>query len=138
MRTLIYFTALLYVQVSVSSVFIGAEYLKRSSVFKGLLQERLKSHADRKMLVYADGNIRGTIGGGEMESRVIEEALGSLADGQPQLMTYSLVDPERGDPGICGGEVEVYIEPYHPPATVLIIGCGHVGRAVAHLANWLG
>ncbi len=41
-------------------------------------------------------------------------------------------------PAFAVGEVEVYIEPYHPPATVLIIGCGHVGRAVAHLANWLG
>jgi xanthine dehydrogenase accessory factor len=95
-------------------------------------------HAGSKMLIYADGNIRGTIGGGEMESRVIEEALGILADGQPKLVTYSLVDPARGDPGVCGGEVEVYIEPYQPPATVLIIGCGHVGRAVAHLASWLG
>jgi xanthine dehydrogenase accessory factor len=95
-------------------------------------------HAGSKMLVYADGRIRGTIGGGEMESRVIQEALGALTDGRPQVMAYSLVDPARGDPGVCGGEVEVYIEPYHPPATVLIIGCGHVGRAVAHLANWLG
>ncbi len=95
-------------------------------------------HAGSKMLVYADGQIRGTIGGGEMESRVIQEALEALADGRPQVMAYSLVDPARGDPGICGGEVEIFIEPYHPPATVLIIGCGHVGRAVAHLASWLG
>jgi xanthine dehydrogenase accessory factor len=95
-------------------------------------------HAGSKMLVYADGQIRGTIGGGEMEARVIQDALGALADGRPQVVAYSLVDPARGDPGLCGGEVEVYIEPYHPPATVLIIGCGHVGRAVAHLASWLG
>jgi len=91
-----------------------------------------------KMLVYGDGRISGTIGGGEMESRVVQEAQASLNDGQTRIVPYSLVDPQRGDPGLCGGEVEVYVEPYAPPATVLVIGCGHVGKAVASLAHWLG
>lgn len=91
-----------------------------------------------KMLVYGDGRISGTIGGGEMESRIIAEAQASLLDGQTRIISYSLVEPERGDPGLCGGEVEVYLEPYAPPATVLVIGCGHVGKAVASLAYWLG
>jgi xanthine dehydrogenase accessory factor len=91
-----------------------------------------------KMLVYEDGRISGTIGGGEMESRVIAEAQAVLAAGQPRLLNYALVAPERGDPGVCGGEVEIYLEPYLPPATVYVVGCGHVGQAVAHLAHWLG
>ena len=91
-----------------------------------------------KMLVYGDGRISGTIGGGEMEARVFQEAQACLADGQTRIVPYSLVEPERGDPGLCGGEVEVYLEPYAAPATVLIIGCGHVGKAVASLAYWLG
>lgn len=91
-----------------------------------------------KMLIYGDGRISGTIGGGEMEARVITEAKLCLRDGQTRIVPYSLVDPERGDPGLCGGEVEVYLEPYAPQATVLVIGCGHVGRAVASLAYWLG
>jgi xanthine dehydrogenase accessory factor len=91
-----------------------------------------------KMLIYGDGRISGTIGGGEMESRVIQEAQLCLVDGQTRLVPYSLVEPERGDPGLCGGEVEVYLEPYAPPATLLLIGCGHVGKAVASLAYWLG
>ncbi len=91
-----------------------------------------------KMLVYEDGRISGTIGGGEMESRVISEAQAALAAGQPRLLEYALVTPERGDPGVCGGEVEIYLEPYLPPATVYVVGCGHVGQAVAHLAHWLG
>jgi xanthine dehydrogenase accessory factor len=95
-------------------------------------------HAGSKMLVYADGRTSGTIGGGEMESRVVAEAAASLADGQPRVVPYSLVDPERGDPGVCGGEVEIYVEPYRPAATIWVIGCGHVGRAVVHLAAWLG
>jgi xanthine dehydrogenase accessory factor len=58
-----------------------------------------------KMLIYGDGRISGTIGGGEMESRVIQEAQESLNDGQTRVVPYSLVDPQRGDPGVCGGEV---------------------------------
>jgi xanthine dehydrogenase accessory factor len=95
-------------------------------------------HAGSKMLVYADGRTSGTIGGGEMESRVVEEAAAALTDGQPRIVPYSLVDPARGDPGVCGGEVEIYVEPYRPAATIFVIGCGHVGRAVTHLAGWLG
>ncbi|MCO5186003.1 MAG: XdhC family protein [Anaerolineae bacterium] len=95
-------------------------------------------NAGAKMLVYADGRTSGTIGGGEMESRVVAEALAALADGKPRLVPYTLVDPAQGDPGVCGGEMEIYVEPYLPPETVFVIGCGHVGQAVAELAHWLG
>jgi xanthine dehydrogenase accessory factor len=91
-----------------------------------------------KMVVYADGRIVGTVGGGEMESLVMREAASALEDGRPRVVPYSLVDPARGDPGVCGGEVEIYVEPYMPPPTLLVIGCGHVGRAVAELGSWLG
>ncbi|VAW38681.1 Xanthine and CO dehydrogenases maturation factor, XdhC/CoxF family [hydrothermal vent metagenome] len=91
-----------------------------------------------KMLVFADGRISGSIGGGEMESRVVDEALLALQDGRSRLLPYTLVEPSKGDPGVCGGEVEIYIEPYPPPATLLIIGCGHVGRAVAQLGKAVG
>mgnify|MGYP005865156279 FL=1 len=47
-------------------------------------------------------------------------------------------DPERGDPGVWGGTVNVFIEPFLPKATVAVIGGGHVGKAVAFLAKWLG
>lgn len=95
-------------------------------------------HAGSKMLVYADGSFSGTVGGGEIEQRVLHEALVSLTDGHPRLLIYQMVDPAHGDPGICGGEVKVYVEPIIPPATVIVIGGGHVGKAVAHLAKWLG
>jgi len=90
-----------------------------------------------KMLVYADGRTSGTIGGGEMESRVIDAAAGVLADGRPRVVGYELVDPGRGDVGVCGGEVEIYLEPFMPTPTVYVIGAGHVGRAVEELARWL-
>ena len=95
-------------------------------------------HAGSKMLILPDGRVEGTIGGGEMESRVMAEARAALADGQPRIMHYSLVDPKAGDPGVCGGEVEIFVEPLFSAPTVLVVGAGHVGRAVAHLAKWLG
>jgi xanthine dehydrogenase accessory factor len=95
-------------------------------------------HAGAKMLIYPDGVTKGSVGGGEMESRVVQEAMEALNDGVPKMISYSLVDPAKGDPGICGGTAEIYVEPYLPPATVLIVGCGHVGRAVANIADWLG
>jgi xanthine dehydrogenase accessory factor len=95
-------------------------------------------HAASKMLVYADGSIEGTVGGGEMEARVIEEALQAIRDGNPRLLEYSMAEPQRGDPGVCGGQVEIFVEPILPKPVLVVVGCGHVGKAVAHLAKWLG
>jgi len=95
-------------------------------------------HTTSKMLVYPDGSILGTVGGGEMENRVIAQALAAIGDGKPRLLEYSLTDPQRGDPGVCGGQLEIFVEPIIPKATLVVIGAGHVGKAVAHLAKWLG
>jgi xanthine dehydrogenase accessory factor len=95
-------------------------------------------HAGSKMLVYADGRTSGTIGGGEMEARVRDSAADALADGRPRYLTYELVDPASGDPGVCGGEVDLFVEPHMPTATVFIVGAGHVGTAVSELASWMG
>jgi xanthine dehydrogenase accessory factor len=94
--------------------------------------------AGSKMLVFADGTTSGTIGGGEMEARVITEALETLASGKPRQLTYSLIDAAAGDPGVCGGAVELFLEPHMPQPTVYVIGIGHVGQAVVELAQWLG
>ena len=94
--------------------------------------------AGAKMLVYRDGGTTGTIGGGEMEARVVAEAVAALADGRCRLLSYRLVDPGRGDPGVCGGDLRIFVEPHMPEPTVVVMGYGHVGRAVAHLARWLG
>jgi xanthine dehydrogenase accessory factor len=94
--------------------------------------------AGSKMLVYPDGSISGTIGGGEMEHRVVQEALEALAEGKPRLISYKMNDPKEGDPGLCGGQLEVYVEPILPKKTVVVVGAGHVGLAVVHLAKWLG
>jgi xanthine dehydrogenase accessory factor len=95
-------------------------------------------HVGSKMIYLEDGSIRGSVGGGETENRVILEARLALRDGQPRKLVYHLVDPAAGDPGICGGTVEVFVEPILPHPTVLVVGGGHVGKAVAHLAKWMG
>jgi xanthine dehydrogenase accessory factor len=95
-------------------------------------------HATSKMLVYPDGHILGTVGGGGMEQQVIAASLEGLRDGQPRLLEFTMVDPSRGDVGVCGGTVEVFVEPILPKPVLVVIGAGHVGKAVAHLAHWLG
>jgi xanthine dehydrogenase accessory factor len=94
--------------------------------------------AGTKMLIYRDGTLSGTVGGGDMESRVIEAARESMRSGKTQMLLYSLLEPSDGDPGVCGGEVQIYLEPYMPAHTIFVIGAGHVGRAVVDLAHWLG
>ena len=95
-------------------------------------------HVGSKMLVYSDGHFVGTVGGGEMEQRVLKEARAALDDGQPRQINYNMVDPAQGDPGTCGGQVEVFVEPIFPDPLLVVIGAGHVGKAVVHLAKWLG
>lgn len=96
-----------------------------------------------KMIVFADGRIVGSVGGGELEQRVVGDAMRSFMADDPEAATirtctYELVDVASGDPGVCGGTTQIIIEPKYPNPTLLIIGCGHVGRAVADLAAWLG
>ena len=91
-----------------------------------------------KMLVYASGAIVGTIGGGEVEGRVIEEAVDSIQSGERKIRTYDLIDPQKGDAGICGGTLDVFIDPLTQPADLIVVGGGHVGKAVVFLAKWLG
>ncbi len=95
--------------------------------------------AGAKMLVFEDGSTLDTVGGGELESRVIAEAVKAIKQKRkPHQINYSLVNPSIGDPGVCGGEVAIYLEPYMPQNTIYIIGAGHIGKAVSELSQWLG
>ena len=95
-------------------------------------------HVGSKMLVYPDGAFIGTVGGGELENRVLKAARESLNNGGALTLSYTMADPSRGDPGVCGGTVEVFVEPILPPPMIVVIGAGHVGKEVVHLAKWLG
>lgn len=101
-------------------------------------QGSIPRHAGSKMLVRADGSQVGTIGGGALEALAVSEALAALADGQTRTPVHHLNNLEHGDPGICGGSVTLFIEPIIPAPTLLVVGGGHVGKALAELGLWAG
>jgi len=99
-------------------------------------QGSMPRHAGSKMLVRPSGEIIGTVGGGAMESRVIREAQEAITEGKTRIVHAELHDLEAGGAGICGGTAELFIEPLATPPTLLVIGCGHVGKALAQLGKW--
>jgi len=91
--------------------------------------------AGAKMIVYRDGRTLGTVGGGSVESSVIESARAMCGSDEPALMSFGLND-ESG--AICGGELDVFLEPIAAGPLVLVVGGGHVGQAVARAAQNAG
>ncbi len=129
--------------MSVDSIFARIAELERQGRPVALAtivraQGSVPRHEASKMLVHPDGDTEGTIGGGDLESQVIQEALEALRDGQSRFLHYDFRDIEQGDVGVCGGEMEVFVEPIRPDPTIVVVGGGHVGAAVVHLAKWLG
>ena len=90
-----------------------------------------------KMLVRADGSIMGTIGGGNLENNVIEEALGVIKSGRPKHLEYRLKEGDEVGM-ICGGDVAVFIEPILYTPTLFICGGGHIGLALAKIGKIVG
>jgi xanthine dehydrogenase accessory factor len=86
-------------------------------------------HAGSKMIVRADGSTAGSVGGGNLEAKVIEDALLSIADGQCRRVGFDLT----GADGVCGGNTEVFIEPILSRVPFIVMGAGHVGRAIMDL-----
>jgi len=91
--------------------------------------------AGAKMLVRADGSTLGSIGGGKIELETIEAALEAVAQGGSRTVSFQL-NEEYGH--VCGGRVLVYIEPLASAHRLLIIGAGHVGKALARVASFAG
>ena len=91
-----------------------------------------------KMLVRADGSFAGTVGGGCLEAEVLEAALESMADERPRTLAFSLNERDYPDSGLlCGGKVEVFVEPIVEPA-VYVFGGGHISVAIARVASLAG
>ena len=92
-----------------------------------------------KMLVFADGRIVGTIGGGCYENDAFWKARDAIAQRKPLLLHYELSDDFAQETGlICGGQMDVYIEPIEPSPALYIIGAGHVGFHLARIAHEVG
>jgi xanthine dehydrogenase accessory factor len=95
--------------------------------------------AGTKMVIFEDGRIIGTIGGGKFESLVIEEARKAMTTDKPVLKAYPLHEASDESFGaICGGEVTVFIEPQPRPPLFCLIGAGHCARALAKFASQCG
>jgi xanthine dehydrogenase accessory factor len=86
-----------------------------------------------KMLVYGNGRTLGTVGGGNIEKTVIQEAIETIKTGQPRKLEYKL-NPQGELGMICGGDTEVFIEPVKAAPRLFIFGAGHIGVPLAKMA----
>ncbi|MBS1187727.1 MAG: dehydrogenase molybdenum cofactor insertion protein [Burkholderiaceae bacterium] len=89
-----------------------------------------------KLLVRDDGSFIGTLGGGSVEAQLVQTALETIGTETPR--TVSLVLNEQHGGHVCGGRMQVFIEPLNPPLHLVIVGAGHVGRALANAARLHG
>ena len=89
-----------------------------------------------KMLVRDDGTIMGTLGGGCIEADVVAHARMAMQDGQPRTVPFELTEKEGGL--VCGGTLTIYIEPIFADPRLVVLGAGHVGKALAKLARFAG
>lgn len=86
-----------------------------------------------RMVIHADGRLTGSIGGGAAEAHVIAEAAAVAADGQCRVVVVDL----DGGQGVCGGRMEVFLEPVLRATPFVVIGGGHVGRALVTVGRTL-
>ncbi|MCD6084372.1 MAG: XdhC family protein [Desulfurococcales archaeon] len=95
-----------------------------------------------KMVVYSNGEVYGSIGGGYFERRVVDEALKALRNGKPKLIKFSFTGKEVSnavDTGlICGGVLTVYIDVLKPSPRIIIAGVGKVGTPLANVLKLIG
>jgi len=92
-----------------------------------------------RMLVYADGQTVGTIGGGCYENDAAGKARGIIRTRKAQVVRYELNDEVAEEQGlICGGQMDVFIEPLDPSPHLYVVGAGHVSQHVAAIAHDVG
>ncbi len=91
-----------------------------------------------KMLIWRDGTIEGTVGGGTMEERVIQEGQQVIIDGRPRYREYLFASDAENSVGLCGGQAEVFIDVVRPRQTLMVIGAGHIGEALAKMGAMTG
>jgi xanthine dehydrogenase accessory factor len=95
----------------------------------------IPSVAAAKMLVRDDGSILGTIGGGCVENDVCRGAMEVMKDEKPRTFNFNLDQNPDDDTGlVCGGSLQVFVEPVIPPPLLYIFGAGHVGINIYKVA----
>lgn len=91
-----------------------------------------------RLLVRASGSFVGTVGGGCIEADVVDAALQVIEEDAPRRLTFRLTEAATGSTGLlCGGELEVFIEPVTTPS-LFLFGAGHVSRDLCEIATRAG
>ncbi len=91
------------------------------------------------MLVRSDGSILGSIGGGSLEAQVCREAREVITDGKSRVLQFDLTGNEVAEEGmICGGNMEVFVEPIMTKPVLYIFGGGHISFFIAKIGKMLG
>jgi xanthine dehydrogenase accessory factor len=99
----------------------------------------IPSFESAKMLVRDDGSILGTIGGGCVEAEVWQAARDIMQSEKPQTLTFNLNNNPKYDTGlVCGGTLDIFIEPVLPVSTLYIFGAGHVAWNLYKVARIAG
>src|ERR1700751_5153862 len=99
----------------------------------------IPSFRTAKMLVRDDGSIVGTIGGGCVEADVWQAAREVMETEKPRTLTFDLNQDPKYDTGlVCGGTLDIFVEPVLPPALLYIFGAGHVAASLYKTANDAG
>src|SRR3984957_14640686 len=99
----------------------------------------IPSYESAKLLVREDGSMVGTIGGGCVEAEVWNAAREGIPTERPRNLTFNLGEDAAYDNGlICGGQLQVFVEPVVPPPGTFIFGGGHISKSLAKVANLAG
>jgi xanthine dehydrogenase accessory factor len=99
----------------------------------------IPSFQTAKMLVRDDGSIAGTIGGGCVEAEVWQTAREVIAEERPRTLSFDLNQDPKYDTGlVCGGTLEIFIEPVLPTPLLYIFGAGHVALELFRAARNAG
>jgi len=99
----------------------------------------IPSYESAKMLVREDGSMLGTIGGGCVEAEVWNAARDVIETEKPQHLTFSLGQDAAYDNGlICGGQLNIFVEPVTPQPRAYIFGGGHVSKNISKIASLAG
>ncbi|MGW8181295.1 MAG: XdhC family protein [bacterium] len=92
-----------------------------------------------KMLIREDGSTLGSVGGGCVEAEIWSKSKEVIHSGRASLVSYTMTDEDAENDGlVCGGTVEIFIEPILSDPQLIIMGAGHLGQAIARLAGPLG
>src|SRR5215813_2114922 len=103
------------------------------------VQGSVPSYETSKILVRDDGSILGTVGGGCVEAEVWSVAQDVMREEKPRRLHFNLnANPEYDNGLVCGGSLDIFVEPILATPTLYLFGGGHVSLSIAKVASIVG